>query len=302
MYCDVTAQGHCNMHTEGSHDTSWHAVFKQQDDANAQAQDGLDPDNIVDGQEQRHLTEDINRGRQEALRLSCAGVSQSFSSAPKPLSSELPPPQMKTHQFDSEYMSQTFKDVSVNTFKRHGRAILTVAQVQAIFRYKSASLAKDSEKAGALARMYGVCAKTVRDIWGGRTWYRATFHLDQSKPFTPERLQKKAGRPRGAKDRKPRARKIAFDGSCADDSFCHMDIRCDEAGTCDSSFQCESAESSDWTDFPPAGGTVAPGFEDPFGEDWNQWLREDVPPDVDGTWETESPARSDEEEEEEEED
>jgi hypothetical protein len=93
-------------------------------------------------------------------------------------------------------------------FKRHGRAILTHEQAQAIFRCKPLPSAKDRDRAGILARAYGVSVKTVRDIWVGRTWYRATFHLDPTKPFIPERLQKRAGRPRGAKDRKPRSKKL----------------------------------------------------------------------------------------------
>jgi hypothetical protein len=279
MYCEVP-EGNCTTHTEGSHNTLWHSVFKHQDDANTQAQDEFAQISDVDDHGTRFFTETINPARPETSKLT-SGVSQSLSSTlPSDPSSE----KMQNTQLDLEYMSQASNDESMNSFKRHGRAILTVAQVQAIFRYKSASFAKDSEKAGALARMYGVCVKTVRDIWGGRTWYRATFHLDQSKPFTPERLQKKAGRPKGAKDRKPRARKITFDSSCVDDSYCRLE------GMCDSPSLCKSSESSDWTDFPPATCTIAQGFEDPFEEDWNQWLQEDR----EGAWQTESPATSDE--------
>jgi hypothetical protein len=100
------------------------------------------------------------------------------------------------------------KEEASPLFKRHGRAILTHEQAQAIFRCKPLPSAKDRDRAGILARAYGVSVKTVRDIWVGRTWYRATFHLDPTKPFIPERLQKRAGRPRGAKDRKPRSKKL----------------------------------------------------------------------------------------------
>jgi hypothetical protein len=271
MYCELH-EGNCSINLD---DTSWHTVFKLQDNEFAQKTDG-------EIQNQQVFTDDNTQARLETSKLSPAEVSQTSSAASHATepSSEI----IQKNRLDSDYMSQAFNQESTNTFKRHGRAILTVAQVQAIFRYKSASFAKDSEKAGALARMYGVCVKTVRDIWGGRTWYRATFHLDQSKPFTPERLQKKAGRPKGAKDRKPRARKITFDGSGIDESYCHLESRCDSPSPCE-----DGAASCDWTDFPPATGEVAAGFEDPFEEDWNQWLREDS----EGSWETESPAAFD---------
>jgi hypothetical protein len=71
---------------------------------------------------------------------------------------------------------------------RHGRAILTDEQARSIFQDKPAPFAKEKVRAGALARTYGVSVKTVRDIWVGRTWYRATFDLDTSKPISPERL------------------------------------------------------------------------------------------------------------------
>ena len=72
---------------------------------------------------------------------------------------------------------------------------------------KPNSQSRDTGKAGALARMYGVSSKTVRDIWLGRTWYRSTYSLDASKPPETERLAKKMGRPKGMKDSKPRSKK-----------------------------------------------------------------------------------------------
>ena len=71
--------------------------------------------------------------------------------------------------------------------KGNGRAILTDEQAQEIFRRKPSPHSKGRERAAALARMYGVSIKTVRDIWVGRTWYRATYHLDASKPPAIER-------------------------------------------------------------------------------------------------------------------
>ena len=94
-----------------------------------------------------------------------------------------------------------------NGYRRHGRAILTDDQAREIFRHKPSPDSKERDRAGILARTYGISVKTVRDIWVGRTWYRATVHLDPSKPVSVERLQKRPGRPRGAKDSRPRTRK-----------------------------------------------------------------------------------------------
>ena len=54
--------------------------------------------------------------------------------------------------------------------------------------------------AAAIAKLYGVSEKAVRDIWTGRTWSRETWHLDESRPFPT----KKMGRPLGRKDSQPR--------------------------------------------------------------------------------------------------
>ena len=91
-----------------------------------------------------------------------------------------------------------------------GRAILSHDDAQTIYQSKPPQDVKDRSRASLLAQQFGVSVKTVRDIWLGRTWYRATFYLDQNQPFTPERLIKKPGRPPGAKDRKPRAKKPDF--------------------------------------------------------------------------------------------
>ena len=54
--------------------------------------------------------------------------------------------------------------------------------------------------AAAIAKLYGVSEKAVRDIWTGRTWSKETWHLDESRPFPA----KKMGRPLGRKDGQPR--------------------------------------------------------------------------------------------------
>ena len=91
---------------------------------------------------------------------------------------------------------------------RHGRAVLNDDQAKEIFRWKPFPDLKERDRAGYLARLFGVSVKTIRDIWVGRTWYRATFNLDPQKPVEAERLLKRPGRPRGVKDSKPRAKKL----------------------------------------------------------------------------------------------
>ena len=99
---------------------------------------------------------------------------------------------------------------SYKTLRARGRVILSYDDAQTIYQSKPPPDVKDRSRAALLAQQFGVSVKTVRDIWLGRTWYRATFYLDQNQPFTPERLIKKPGRPPGAKDRKPRAKKPDF--------------------------------------------------------------------------------------------
>ena len=75
-----------------------------------------------------------------------------------------------------------------------------------IYKLKQAfTCTKNHGKSTAdVAREYGVSSKAIRDIWVGRTWYRETFHLDPSRSDAAERLMKRVGRPKGAKDSKPR--------------------------------------------------------------------------------------------------
>ena len=171
----------------------------------------------------------------------------------------------------------------VNAIKRHGRAILTEEQAQIIFRHKPTAFSQDREKAGVLARMFGVSIKTVRDVWVGRTWYRATFHMDHTKPFEPERLEKKAGRPKGAKDSKPRPRKPHSERERAEHVSERLVPACQatcrqrlDAGLRNASDRAlpvsnpniffGNADRRSWTDFPIS--IASGGFEDPFREDW----------------------------------
>ena len=88
--------------------------------------------------------------------------------------------------------------------QKKGRAILSEQEARAIFQRKPSKFGRDRRRANLLAKTYGVSVKAIRDIWVGRTWYRSTCYLDQSKPVNLLRLLRKPGRPLGAKDSKPR--------------------------------------------------------------------------------------------------
>ena len=71
-------------------------------------------------------------------------------------------------------------------------------------------LKQSGVQATKVARNYGVSEKAVRDIWTARTWARETWHLDQSR----ELELKKAGRPRGSRDSRPRQTKRLVSQRC----------------------------------------------------------------------------------------
>lgn len=120
-------------------------------------------------------------------------------------------------QYQQERFSGTSSanmKMSSHSSSRHprgSRCILSTAQVLDIFRLKTfdceAKKRKGAASAKAVAKIFGISSKTVRDIWMGRTWYRATHHLEPSRVDAAERLEKRPGRPKGAKDSKPRIRK-----------------------------------------------------------------------------------------------
>ena len=93
---------------------------------------------------------------------------------------------------------------------RGSRNVLTAIQAMDIFRLKAESalgLKSDAiprSNAKRVAKLYGISSKTVKDIWMGKTWYRATHFLDPNRADAIQRLGKRPGRPKGAKDRKPR--------------------------------------------------------------------------------------------------
>jgi hypothetical protein len=95
------------------------------------------------------------------------------------------------------------------TSMQTARNILCRDQVVLIFKHKSAGQVwsrNSKSNAAKLGEVFGVSPKTIRDIWVGRTWYRETFHLDPSRTDAHERLGRHVGRPKGAKDRRPRQR------------------------------------------------------------------------------------------------
>ena len=201
------------------------------------------------------------------------------------------------------YEVSDFQIESVHADKRRGRTILTELQAQDIFKHKPTEFAQDRTKAGVLARFYGVSVKTIRDVWVGRTWYRATFHMDHAKPFAPERLEKKAGRPKGSKDRKPRSclatRSDASDidplsetgdqvgnNTCAqgwDDKLRHAPSCACPVSAVKDAFTWGDADNRSWANFPMIISSSS-GFEDPFREDWELALQCNELVSWDGDW------------------
>ena len=87
---------------------------------------------------------------------------------------------------------------SVNLLSRirpkNPRARLAEIDVVNIFKIK------DLIQATKVAKCFGVSEKAIRDIWSGRTWVKATRHLDPSKVLNKQ----PPARPKGSKDTTPR--------------------------------------------------------------------------------------------------
>ena len=62
------------------------------------------------------------------------------------------------------------------------RAVLDPRQARAIF----ASPHRNNNSAYAVARLFGVSEKAIRDIWSGRTWRHATMAPPFRDPFAPD--------------------------------------------------------------------------------------------------------------------
>jgi hypothetical protein len=108
------------------------------------------------------------------------------------------------------------------------RAVLTTQQAAEIFNLQGPSLISHilsggcifSSRSVAVAKMFGVSPKAVRDIWNKRTWRHSTSHLfpENERESCTDCLKtvenmvshhmiaqrKSVGRPRGSKDSKPR--------------------------------------------------------------------------------------------------
>ena len=82
------------------------------------------------------------------------------------------------------------------------RARLNEDQAVQIFQSKIDSPQLPST---ALATLYLVDEKTIRDIWKGRTWSRETWHLDTSRAIQ----LKQPGRPKGRRDTQPRKKRAS---------------------------------------------------------------------------------------------
>jgi hypothetical protein len=82
------------------------------------------------------------------------------------------------------------------------RAVLSKMQAIEIFRLLSDNQGRPS--ATAVAKMYGVNEKTIRDVWSGRTWNLDTSLLDCNRP---PKMSIKIGRPPGRRDSAPRKRR-----------------------------------------------------------------------------------------------
>mmetsp|Transcript_63529 Transcript_63529/g.169987 ORF Transcript_63529/g.169987 Transcript_63529/m.169987 type:complete len:239 (-) Transcript_63529:76-792(-) len=174
--------------------------------------------------------------------------------------------------------------------KRQGHSILTNNQARVIFKYKPSPLAKDRGRASALAQYFGVSVKTIRDIWIGRTWCRATFDLNSGKQ-APSNVYKKLGRPLGSKDSKPRSKpgrdSVPHDNSppqsisqdqILDDRVQLNDLTLEfgpkilEALTKESSGTCQRQindcpkEFAQWLSKPVGSSSC-----DPFYDDWPFW-------------------------------
>lgn len=158
-----------------------------------------------------------------------------------------------------EAVDRTNQECSFSSSPGHiGRNILTGDQAQVIFSFRPQPFSKHRDRASTLAKMYGISAKSVRDIWCGRTWYRETYHMDPSKAPEMDRLLKKAGRPKGVKDSKPRAKKMSIHQGSVLKSETKSDQ--DNVGLAD--LVCDTlckAERSDICNYP-------------LPDDWVYWL------------------------------
>ena len=213
------------------------------------------------------------------------------------------------HNAQQQHHPTIEKDSVRNVTQRASRAILSSQQVRAIFVSKPPNSSNQRSHASDLSKVYGVSPKTIRDIWIGRTWYRETCFLDRTKPVCSERLDKKIGRPMGAKDMRPRSKKrptifkskqlpsytmldtpVALQGLAKSVSTSYKTkIDGHRFWPRSSTFLSRSSGSSyetcgvefgmqpiDWAAYLLDNCASLPQFTDPFHDDWAFWPREDV--------------------------
>ena len=100
--------------------------------------------------------------------------------------------------------------LQIRTFKT--RTILTEQQAISIFQIKLAA-AQSKDKSGfeatAVAKIFGVSDKAIRDIWKGRTWFRETMHLDSTRAADVNDVAPRAGRPKRSKSKPRSGRSLA---------------------------------------------------------------------------------------------
>ena len=162
-----------------------------------------------------------------------------------------------------------------NNDSKNSRIILSEQDARAIFQNKPPNGGRDRRRADMLASLYGVSVKTIRDIWVGRTWYRSTCHLDPSKPVNLHRLQRKPGRPLGAKDSKPRVvQPTRRESPPSPSSAAVIATSCHTSAAAFDVWRQASTPLADWLD----GGSWAAsaGWDDPFHDDWPFWAPNDA--------------------------
>ena len=145
---------------------------------------------------------------------------------------------------------------------QQNHTVLSKAQVLEIFHLKARASPKGTRLSSAIssstvAKWYGVCSKTIRDIWMGRTWYRATHPLEPGREDSRERLSKQPGRPKGSKDSKPRTRRKSFNAPSTQRNRSH------DLCFVDNSIQNSVLNFLD--------NCKTSEFIDPFHDDWPHW-------------------------------
>ena len=158
---------------------------------------------------------------------------------------------------------------------KYRRTILSEQDARHIFQNKPPQGRRDRSRADMLASLYGVSVKTIHDVWIGRTWYRSTCHLDPSKPVNLHRLQRKPGRPLGAKDSKPRVvQPTRRESPPSPSSAAVIATSCHTSAAAFDVWRQASTPLADWLD----GGSWAAsaGWDDPFHNDWPFWAPNDT--------------------------